>query len=191
MLNISLDIKDLVELFTLKDRVKILEDKVMAISVQIQDLVTKVGNLQSALASETAELRAAFEDLRNRLAQIEGLDITPQLNSIDAAIAGIGALSDLAIAPDTAIPSTPGIPVVGTLTSTSLDFTWTASTDNVGVTGYEVFMNGTKTADVTTNAYSTTGLTPETNFVFSVRAKDAAGNFSVMSPDLSVTTPAL
>ena len=56
--------------------------------------------------------------------------------------------------------------------------TWNASTDNVGVTGYDVYRNGTKMATVTSTSSSQTGLACGTSYTFGVVARDAAGNSS-------------
>ncbi|MFY8214643.1 MAG: reprolysin-like metallopeptidase [Flavobacterium sp.] len=88
--------------------------------------------------------------------------------------------------PDTTAPSAVVLSASGT-TSTSTNLAWTAATDNVGVTGYEVYQGATLRATVTTLTYSVTGLTASTAYTFSVKAKDAAGNAST-SNTVSVTT---
>jgi chitodextrinase len=88
--------------------------------------------------------------------------------------------------PDTTAPSVVVLSASGT-TSTSTNLAWTAATDNVGVTGYEVYQGATLRATVTTLTYSVTGLTASTAYTFSVKAKDAAGNAST-SNTVSVTT---
>ena len=91
---------------------------------------------------------------------------------------------------DTTAPSTPtGLTASGT-TSTSTNLSWNASTDNVGVTGYDVLRNGTSVATVTGTTYTATGLTPSTAYSFAVRARDAAGNLSGNSNTVNVTTSA-
>jgi fibronectin type 3 domain-containing protein len=91
---------------------------------------------------------------------------------------------------DTAPPSTPtGLAASGT-TATSTSLSWTASTDNVGVTGYDVVRNGTTVATVTGTNYAATGLTASTTYTFQVKARDAAGNVSAGSTIVSVTTQA-
>ena len=98
------------------------------------------------------------------------------------------ALSVATLPPDTTVPSVPtGLTASGT-TSSSVALAWTASTDNYGVAGYEVFRNGTQVASVTGTTYSDTSLTPSTPYSYTVRAKDAAGNTSAHSAALSVTT---
>jgi chitodextrinase len=79
---------------------------------------------------------------------------------------------------DTTAPSTPGAPVAGSTTQTSVGLTWTASSDAVGVTGYDVYVNGTKTGTATTTSYTASNLTCATSYTFGVVAFDAAGNRS-------------
>src|SRR5690606_992386 len=74
-------------------------------------------------------------------------------------------------------------------TSTSTSLAWTASTDNVGVTGYTVFRDGVNigtTAGAT--SFNVSGLTANTAYAFTVTARDAAGNISVASNVANVTT---
>ncbi|MEI9912524.1 MAG: PQQ-dependent sugar dehydrogenase [Bacteroidota bacterium] len=73
---------------------------------------------------------------------------------------------------------------------TSFLLSWTASTDNIGVAGYDVYRNGTKinTALINATSYTVTGLTANTLYSFTVIAKDAAGNSSGSSTALAVTT---
>ena len=90
--------------------------------------------------------------------------------------------------PDTTAPSAPTNLSVVSKTSNSVSFAWTASTDNVGVTGYKVYRSTTLLATVTTTSYTATGLSPATSYNFTVNAIDAAGNTSSSSSILSVTT---
>jgi hypothetical protein len=79
---------------------------------------------------------------------------------------------------DAIAPSTPGNPqVVATGTNTAR-FSWSASTDNRGVTGYRVSRNGTVLGTVSTLLYNDAGLTPGSSYTYSVVALDAAGNTS-------------
>ena len=66
---------------------------------------------------------------------------------------------------------------------------WAASTDNVAVTGYRVYRNGSQVATATTTQYTATGLTPSTSYTFHVVAVDAAGNPSGSSATATATTP--
>ena len=80
--------------------------------------------------------------------------------------------------PDTTPPSTPTGLAASNVSQTGLTLTWNASTDNVGVTGYDVYRNGTKMATVTSTSSSQTGLACGTSYAFGVVARDAAGNSS-------------
>ncbi len=75
-------------------------------------------------------------------------------------------------------------------TATSFTLSWTASTDNIGVTGYEVFAGGVSKGTTTSTSMNVTGLTCNTTYSMTVKARDAAGNWSVASTALSVTTSA-
>jgi endoglucanase len=91
---------------------------------------------------------------------------------------------------DTTAPSVPGQPAAGTITANSVALSWTAATDNVGVTAYDVLRNGTVVATVSATSYTATGLAASTAYTFSVRARDAAGNISAASAGRTVTTGA-
>ncbi|WP_227013976.1 fibronectin type III domain-containing protein [Paenibacillus psychroresistens] len=93
--------------------------------------------------------------------------------------------------PDTTAPSAPGSLTAPTKSNVTVDLSWSASTDNVAVIGYDVFKNGTLIGSTTSaTTFGVTGLTPSTAYSFTVKAKDAAGNVSSASNTLSVTTSA-
>jgi hypothetical protein len=89
---------------------------------------------------------------------------------------------------DTAPPSIPGNLQLSNKTHSSIAFTWSPSTDNAGVTEYEIFINGVfaGTSGITGSAVS--GLAPSTTYNLTVKAKDASGNTSAASAALVVTT---
>lgn len=91
---------------------------------------------------------------------------------------------------DTQAPTAPSNLSASELQQTSVKLSWAASTDNVGVTGYDVYQNGSKIGSVngSTLTASVTGLTPSTAYKYIVKAKDAAGNVSGGSNELSITT---
>ncbi len=90
---------------------------------------------------------------------------------------------------DTAKPSVPGSLVATATSATRVDLGWAASTDNVGVTGYEVRRDGVLLATVATTAYADATVVASTAYVYTVVARDAAGNSSDPAT-ASVTTPA-
>ncbi|WP_430122911.1 fibronectin type III domain-containing protein [Paenibacillus solani] len=79
------------------------------------------------------------------------------------------------------------------VTSISISLVWNASTDNVGVTGYEVCQGQTliTTVSGSTLSYTVSGLTPNTAYSFTVKARDAAGNISSASNELPTNVPSL
>ncbi|MDU0292073.1 lytic polysaccharide monooxygenase [Saccharothrix longispora] len=92
---------------------------------------------------------------------------------------------------DTQAPSAPGTPTASA-SSTSVQLSWSAAADNVGVSSYQVFReagaNDVQVATSTGTSASVTGLTANTAYQFYVVARDAAGNTSPPSAVVSVTT---
>ena len=89
---------------------------------------------------------------------------------------------------DTETPSTPGTITVSDITTNSASVSWGSSTDNTAVTGYDVFVNGTKLQSVTTNSINLSNLTDNTEYTIKVRAYDEAGNLSEFNTEKSFTT---
>ncbi|MGW0600928.1 glycoside hydrolase family 6 protein [Streptomyces sp. NPDC002776] len=91
---------------------------------------------------------------------------------------------------DTTAPTAPTALRATAKTASSVSLAWTAATDNVGVTGYDVYRNGTRvgSAPAAGTTYTDTGLSAATAYSYTVRALDAAGNVSAASTALSVTT---
>ncbi|MER6911171.1 PQQ-dependent sugar dehydrogenase [Streptomyces sp. NPDC000594] len=97
-------------------------------------------------------------------------------------------IATLPAPPDTEPPTAPsGLRSPGK-TATSVDLAWTASTDNVRVTGYEVFRDGTLAENADATTATVAGLTANTAYTFKVRAYDLKGNRSAFSPEITVTT---
>ncbi|MEW2811219.1 endo alpha-1,4 polygalactosaminidase [Streptomyces massasporeus] len=89
---------------------------------------------------------------------------------------------------DTQAPSAPtGLTATGS-TGSSVSLSWSASTDNVGVAGYDVFRNGGKVGTTTGRTYTDTGLAAATTYQYQVKARDAAGNVSGGSNTVSKAT---
>ena len=89
---------------------------------------------------------------------------------------------------DTEAPTAPTSLAASNVTQTTADLSWSASSDNVGVTGYDVYQGSTNLGTVTGTSANITGLTAATSYSFSVRAKDAAGNVSSSSNTVNITT---
>jgi len=99
--------------------------------------------------------------------------------------------------PDTQAPSVPANLTSPASTANSISLAWNASTDNVGVTGYQVLRapgttGGTfaQIATASSNAFVDSSLAASTTFRYQVRARDAAGNVSAVSNTATATTQA-
>lgn len=71
---------------------------------------------------------------------------------------------------------------------TRAQLNWSSSTDNIGVTGYNIYRGGVLVGTSPTNSFIDTGLTPSTTYSYVVKAFDAAGNESGASNSINVTT---
>jgi chitodextrinase len=98
---------------------------------------------------------------------------------------------------DTTPPSTPGSLTGSAASGNGVTLSWSASTDDVGVTGYLIEQcqgsgctSFVQVANASSAAYSIAGLTPLTTYVFRIRATDAAGNLSSYSNSVTLTTGA-
>src|SRR5579885_2832152 len=91
---------------------------------------------------------------------------------------------------DTTPPSVPTGLTASAASSSQINLTWNASTDNVGVAGYNVYRNGNKVASATGTFFQDAGLAASTTYSYTVAAFDAAGNTSAQSAAASATTSA-
>ena len=93
--------------------------------------------------------------------------------------------------PDTTPPTTPTNVSANSISASQIDLSWTASTDNISVAGYNVFRDGIQISSTTAVSYQDTGLTQQTLYTYTIKAYDAAGNVSSSSSPVSTTTLAL
>ena len=91
------------------------------------------------------------------------------------------------LAPDTEAP-TAAVLSASNVTDSTVDLSWSGATDNVGVTDYDVYQDGVFLINVSGTTHQVTGLTSETNYSFYVITKDAAGNESLASNTVNITT---
>ncbi len=89
---------------------------------------------------------------------------------------------------DTQAPTVPTNLSSANITQNSFTLNWAASTDNVAVTGYEVFRDGVSVGISATTSMTVNALTCNTSSIFTVRARDGSGNVSAASAGLSVIT---
>ena len=79
---------------------------------------------------------------------------------------------------DSQAPSAPSAVSASNISKSSATISWTAATDNVGVTGYDVSVNGSLIGSTASTSYNLSGLAASTAYSVSVKAKDAANNQS-------------
>ena len=99
----------------------------------------------------------------------------------------VNATTDIVIA-DTEIPTVPTNLTVTGSSSSTVSLSWTSSTDNIGVTSYDVYVNSAFKSSVSGTTAIVNGLTPETTYSFYVVAKDTAGNSSNQSNSVNGST---
>ena len=110
---------------------------------------------------------------------------------------GCGGSGSSYASPDTTPPTAPTSLAATAASGTQINLSWTASTDNVGVTGYRVERcqgagcnNFAQIATPAANAFGDSGLTASTSYSYRIRATDAAGNISGYSNTATATTQA-
>lgn len=95
--------------------------------------------------------------------------------------------------PDTTAPSAPSNLSATAADSTTVNLSWSASTDSgtnaTGVAGYNILRNGAVVAQTTETSYTDSGLAADTAYSYVVQAYDKAGNVSNNSNEATVTTP--
>ncbi|MCX7922710.1 MAG: fibronectin type III domain-containing protein [Clostridia bacterium] len=89
---------------------------------------------------------------------------------------------------DKSIPTAPTNLISATVSETLVRLTWTASTDNVGVKGYEIYRDGLRLKAESSTASTIGSLMPGNTYTFMVKAFDEAGNVSEQSNMITVTT---
>ncbi len=148
-----------------------------------------------------------FVTTDNRLAV--GFDTSPnsmgslrfELNQYGASfqyVNYLGAVLDSGAIPcsggplNSSTPSAPSNLTAVTSSSTQADLTWNASTDNVGVAGYDIYRDGSLLVSLgVVTSYRDVNLTQGAVYNYQVKARDAAGNISGFSNTATITMPAL
>jgi chitodextrinase len=89
---------------------------------------------------------------------------------------------------DIQAPTVPTGLIATAVSPSQINLSWNVSTDNVGVTGYRIYRDGSLLTTTASNNYSSTGLSASTLYSYTVSAYDAASNFSAQSGSASATT---
>ncbi len=139
-------------------------------------------------ATQTSPVSGSFTIPAGAVESSTRMRVSMRYNTIPTACGSFnyGEVEDYTIniggqAGDTQAPSTPTGLAASNVQQTTLTLSWTASTDNVAVTGYDIYQGATLLGNVAGTTANITGLTAGTAYTFGVRAKDAAGNASAQA----------
>jgi Zn-dependent metalloprotease/chitodextrinase len=132
----------------------------------------------------------AFDSCYHQACDIypDNIHTTALDRNADATAYALWKLAVSATPGDTQPPTAPANLQSTGKTSSTVSLAWSVSTDNVGVTGYDVYQGATKVTTATGASATVTGLAADTEYTFTVRARDAAGNVSPASNQVTVRT---
>jgi chitodextrinase len=156
----------------------------------------RVERCQSASCSNFAQIATPTAASFNDTGLTSAASYSYRVHATDAA-GNLGNYSNVATAvtPDTIAPTAPSNLTANAASGTQINLSWTASTDNVGVTGYKLercqgaaCSNFAQVATPGTTSFNDTGLTPSTSYSYRVRATDAANNLSGFSNTSTTST---
>ena len=171
----------------------ILQDSPMPQLVPMPNVVGKA-RAEAEAAITAAGLKANVTTSNS--STVPSGNVISQSPSSGASVAA-GATVNLVVssgpAADTVAPARPTNLTATAESSTQINLSWSAATDNIGVSGYRIYRNGATSSlqSVTTTSFSNTGLTASTEYCYQVSAYDAAGNESPKSAPMCATTRAI
>lgn len=139
-------------------------------------------NIVRSAANNAARITWAIANNRGGMGSLANAFSTAQLDDMASYIG--------ATLSDTVPPSVPTGLTATPASPTQIKLSWTAATDNIGVTAYKVYINGNLIGSSAGTSPNINGLSASTSYSFAVSACDAAGNCSAQSATLSATTPA-
>lgn len=127
---------------------------------------------------------------------VEGLDPGVTYEFTVTAADAAGNVSDVSTPvegttnADEEAPTVPQNVTISNVNATSVTLAWDASTDNAGIAGYDIYINGEFYQTVETNQYTVAGLSALSSYSFAVAARDLYDNVSGLSPAVDVNTVA-
>jgi len=89
---------------------------------------------------------------------------------------------------DSIAPNAPNGLKMNSVTASRASISWTVPTDNIGVLGYEIFVDGKSVGKTSLSKYTIKALLPETNYKIRIKARDLAGNWSIESGIIDIKT---
>lgn len=162
-------------------------DNTQPVTIDLKNRASDQDNLSVAITKRIIAndneniLAATIKNNKLTLTAKEGKSgtahITVQFNSNGKTIDRVQEVIVSTIPADNTAPTAPTNLLADTL-ETSIAFSWTASTDNVGVAGYNVYLDGNSIETVSETSFTVTGLSPGTDYTLAVEAFDEVGNKS-------------
>jgi outer membrane protein assembly factor BamB/chitodextrinase len=153
--------------------------------VKIQG-VTKLTDFDVAAAAGGARKAVVKEFTNITIKDMLTVNFTPKVGI--PVISGMEILETGGTPGDTTAPTVPTGLIASAVSSSQINLSWTASTDAVGVAGYNIYRGSTLVGTSSGTTYSDTGLSASTAYTYKVAAFDAAGNTSTQSSSANATT---
>jgi hypothetical protein len=100
----------------------------------------------------------------------------------------VGAIEVISLSVDAVSPTVPLQLEAAVISFSQVDLSWSAATDNTGVAGYRIYRDGEQIGVTTDIVFSDTGCQSGTSYIYTVKAYDTAGNLSLPSNQVSITT---
>ena len=175
------------------------EDAVFGYGVTANIRLTWNGKVAVMYLNDQAKATVAYAKATASWSTVSTLTIgannAPPLgvyNSSDDIISNFTVYSSSAVPPpttsDKSAPTVPSNLTARAVSSSQVDLSWSAATDNVGVSGYHVYRNKTLIATVLGTGHSDTSVTASNIYSYQVAAFDAAGNSSALSTVVTIST---
>ena len=163
---------------------------IMYLNLRYDESFTDVGSLSLFLKWNAEDPVSDFEKQRNEVISSAQGNRNPFIDNpfIATVIWGGTSAENTWGEQDTETPTVPTNVSLSSITTSTITASWSASTDNIGVSKYEVYANGNLNGETTNENYVLVGLTPNTTYSITVLAKDASNNKSNQSASVNGTT---
>jgi len=148
------------------------------------------GHALGAFITTDSRLVASAQQFGALRFELNSAGAAYQFDNVNDDVLDSGSVPCDPAASDTTSPSTPTNLAAVASYKTRIDLSWDVSTDDVGVTGYEIYRDGAPLVTVAPQAtYSDTSVLPGSTHAYKVRALDASSNHSAFSNEATATTP--
>lgn len=163
---------------------------IMYLNLRYNESFNDVGSLSLFLKWNVEDPVSDFEKQRNEVIAAAQGNRNPFIDNpfLATVIWGGTSAENTWGEQDDEAPTTPTNISLSNITASTISASWSAASDNVGVTKYEIYANGNLNGETTTENYVLTGLMPNTAYGITVLAQDASNNKSAQSNPVNATT---